>query len=323
MDLSRLLAALSQGCIDPWAATVHWKDSPSPPAAPDYAGAAKATAAGNRVNQYTPYGSQVYSQSDPTGNPDQYNQTITLNPQVQQALDSQMGFSNQMGDVAQQALPRVQQSMQSGFDQSQVPGLQSNVAPLSPEIANQARDAAYSQATSRLDPQFQQSEDMRRTALVNQGFVAGTEGYDTAMRDFNFAKNDAYSGARNMAYGQGLAAQNQEFGQGMQNAGLNNATSNQAVQQQAYLRGLPLNEFNALRTGAQVSTPQFGPTPGGPNYNAATAAQGAWDQGLYNQQAGAANSFNSGLMGMAGTGLGYAMGGPFGAAAGKYLFGGG
>ena len=300
-----------------------WKDSPSPPAAPDYAGAAKATAAGNRVNQVTPYGSQTYSQTDPTGNPDQYTQTVTLNPQVQQALDSQMGFSNQMGDVAQQALPRVQQSMQSGFDQSQVPGLQSNVAPLNPEIANQARDAAYSQATSRLDPQWQQQGDMRETALRNQGLVPGGEAYTNAMRDFNFAKNDAYSGARNAAYGQGLAAQNQEFGQGMQNAGLNNATSGQAIQQQAYMRGLPLNEFNALRTGAQVSTPQFGPTPGGPNYSAAAGAQGQYGQGLYNQQAGAANSFNSGLMGMAGTGLGYAMGGPFGAAAGKYLFGGG
>ena len=38
----------------------------------------------------------------------------------------------------------------------------------------------------------------------------------------------------------------------------NNQASQQAMQTQAYLRSLPLNEINALRTGSQVQGPQFG-----------------------------------------------------------------
>ena len=72
----------------------------SPPPAPDYTGAAQATAAGNkeaaiataaanRVNQYTPTGNMVYSSAgkDPTGN-ETYNLTTTLSP-AQQQLQSQ------------------------------------------------------------------------------------------------------------------------------------------------------------------------------------------------------------------------------------------
>lgn len=106
-------------------------------------------------------------------------------------------------------------------------------APLNPNnpvldqsVAKQAQDAAYALATSRLDPQWKQAESMKDTALRNQGLVPGTEAYDSAMRDFNFAKNDAYTQAYNTAYGQGLAAQGQGFNQAATNAGLTNQSAN-------------------------------------------------------------------------------------------------
>src|SRR5690242_8089755 len=106
----------SQSSLDPfyWAPQCKfgggwmcWKDSPSPPPAPDYKGAAEATAASQRVNQYTPYGTQTWSQGPSTqvqtgsfkGNPiygeqpGQWSSTTTLNPTAQHALDSQMQLS--------------------------------------------------------------------------------------------------------------------------------------------------------------------------------------------------------------------------------------
>ena len=79
------------------------KSSPSPPPAPDYTGAANATAAGNldaakaaaaanRVNQVTPYGNLTYSQ-DPSqaGSTGQggWSATTTLAPAQQTLLDQQ------------------------------------------------------------------------------------------------------------------------------------------------------------------------------------------------------------------------------------------
>ena len=123
--------------------------------------------------------------------------------------------------------------------------------------------------------------------------MPGSEAYDAAMRNFNFAKNDAYSGAYNNSFNTGLAAQQSDFG-------MQNQANQGNIQNQAFLRNLPLNELNALRTGSQVTNPQFGsynPTTIGqtPIANAA-AQQGQADVGIYNAQTGAANSFNSGLM---------------------------
>ena len=75
--------------------------APSAPAAPDYTGAANATAAGNlaaaqaataanRVNQVTPYGNLDYSQSgtDAQGNPT-WTATTSLSDVGQQLLNNQ------------------------------------------------------------------------------------------------------------------------------------------------------------------------------------------------------------------------------------------
>lgn len=74
-------------------------------------------------------------------------------------------------------------------------------------------DAAYSQATSRLDPQFKQAEADFRQRMVGQGISEGNEAYDKAFANFNQGKNDAYGSARNQALAQALAAQGQSFDQ--------------------------------------------------------------------------------------------------------------
>lgn len=371
------------------------KDSPSPPPAPDYTGAAQATATGNiaaaqaatranRVNQYTPYGSSEYSQGDPHDPNSQWSQYINLTPTGQSLLNSanqsQLGIAglqqgatqavqNTMGQPFDASgIPRVQTSVNQTPLQTSVgdlPGVQRNVAQPGvqsqinttgvagiPQVNEQARqaasDAAYNQATSRLDPQFNTQQQQLETRLTNQGLTPGTEAYDNAMRDFNFARNDAYSGARNQAVQQGLAnqqaqfgmglsanqtgfgeAQNQgqfanqaagqQFGMGLQNAGLFNQGGAQQFGQQLqagqfgnqaegqmFNQGLagaqfgnqaggmaldrnlalynqPLNQLNALRSSSQVTNPQFGNVPQQQTTAGPNYSQAAQQTGQYDQ----------------------------------------
>lgn len=238
------------------------KDSPPPPPAPDYKGAAQAQTASQHVSQYTPYGNQVYSQSgaDSQGNP-MYRSDISLHPQAQQTLDQQMQLSNQMGGLAQGQMGNVQQQYSKPMDLSSV---------------QQIQDKAYGAMTSRLDPQWQQNEAMQKTQLANQGLSPGGEAYDNAMRTFNQGKNDAYQQAN-------LGA-------------IQTMPQTYQLAHSAYEQ--PLNQLNALRTGAQISNPQFSPLGSGTNYLGAAQAGGQYNQGLYNAQVGQQNAMTSGLFGL-------------------------
>ena len=240
---------------------ICFKDSPSPPPAPDYKGAAEATGNSQKTSQYTPYGNLVYA-ADPSS-PSGYKSTITLSPDAQSTLDTQMGLSQDMGDITRGQIPGLQQQYGTPMDLSSVP---------------QIADKAYGAMTARLDPQWAAREDAERQRLANQGLAPGGEAYTNAMRDFSSGRNDAYQQAN-------LAAIQ---------------TMPQTYQLASSAYNQPLNIFNALRTGAQIQNPQF-QGPGTPtNYLGAAQGQSAYDLGLYNTGVGEANSFNSGLMSAAG-----------------------
>jgi len=234
--------------------------APSAPAAPDYKGAAEETGLSQKVSQYTPYGSLVYG-ADPTS-PSGFRSTTTLDPKAQQALDTQMGLSAGVGDIAQQQLPQVQQQYSQPMDLSSVP---------------QIADKAYEAQTARLDPQWDQREEQNRTMLANQGLSPGGEAYGNAMREFGQQRNDAYQQAN-------LAAIQ---------------TMPQTYQLASSSYNQPLNTLNALRTGAQVQNPQFGQGGIPTNYGQAAQQQGAWQQGLFNQDM---NAYNAQLGGAASLG---------------------
>jgi len=256
--------------------------SSSPPPAPDYSGAAQATAQGNleatraatkanRINQYTPYGSLTYSQSgdDPDGG---WSQTVNLNDVGQKLLDYQNNASLGLGEQTGLALDRVGQGLSQPFDFGSVGDVQ---------------NAAEGAITSRLDPMWDRKQQQTETQLVNQGLRPGTEAYDNAMKDFNFGRNDAYQ--------QAILS------------GIN--TMPQTFQLANSLRNQPLNELNALRTGSQVTNPTFNQVPQqqtttGANMLGAAQAQGQYDQGVYNAGVGANNSLMSGLFGLGSAGIG-------------------
>ena len=135
------------------------KKTPAAPAAPDYAGAAQATAAGNkdaalataaanRVNQYGPNGSMVYSSAgnDPSGNPT-YNLTTTLSPAQQQLQNQENALNTGLLNTAQSGLTYANDVLSKpGVDQSQLtqPGQMgnaytpnlTNLNPNTPNLAN-------------------------------------------------------------------------------------------------------------------------------------------------------------------------------------------
>jgi hypothetical protein len=258
--------------------------APSAPAAPDYSGAAQATAAGNieaarvataanRVNQVTPYGSLKYdiTGSDPYGNPT-YTATQSLSPAQQQLLDYQNQASIGLGRLAGQGLGYVENMLQTPFDVSKLPTTGFN--------PSQSYQDAYMQ---RLAPQLQQGREQLQQRLANQGIDIGSEAYDRAMQSQAQRENDLLLGATTQGFGVGQQARQS------------------ALQEQAYLRNEPLNTLSAVRTGAQVQGPQFvnsfnqattqgadllGAAGMGYNaqmgdFNAKQAAQANLNQGLY------------------------------------------
>jgi hypothetical protein len=250
----------------------------SAPPAPDYAGAAQATAQGNleaartatkanRVNYNTPYGSLSYSQNP--NDQDLWTANVQLDPSQQQLLDQQNKSAAGLAGLQDQALGRVDQTLSSPFDYGSVQ-----------DVQNQA----YKSYTDRLDPQWGQRESALETKLANQGIARGSEAYTNAMRDFNSGRNDAYSQAQ-------VSAIN---------------TMPQTMQLASALRNQPLNELNALRTGSQVTNPTFSNVPqqattaGADMLGATTAGYNAQLGGV-NASNAASGNFMNGLMGLGGS----------------------
>lgn len=218
--------------------------SPKAPPAPDYAGAANATAQGNleaaraaasanRVNQFTPYGSLTYSRDPSAATPDEgWTATQTLTPEQQQLLDKQNQTSLGLADTMDQGLSYVQDMMNQPFDQSALPANMVNPG-------QTGQDAIM----ARLNPQITQDRAALDSKLANQGITQGSEAWQNAMRQQGNQENDLYSQAA------------------LQGIGIGQQARQQGIQEQAFFRNEPINTLNAVRTGAQVQNPTFANVP--------------------------------------------------------------
>lgn len=290
--------------------------------APDTVGAARETGQqairlneaqtrANRPNQSNPWGSTNW-QTDQVWNPvtgsyeTQWTQNETLDPRLQGALDSQLNIQQGRSDLAEGMMARAWDQYQNPMDFSQFgdvnqaadvagenrfsfdQGLSDfNYDPLN--FRQNAEDAAYQRATSRLDPQFQQQEQALLTRLRNQGLSAGDQAYDAAVANFDRSRNDAYEQARlgsvaegraedqqlfgqqlsahqqnvgqqNQLFGQALEGQGmrnqqqaQEYSQAMQSSQYANALRSQQIQEALYQRGYPLSEIERLLAGQSIT----------------------------------------------------------------------
>ena len=259
-----------------------------PPPAPDYTGAANATAAGNleaarvaaksnRVSQYTPYGSLEYSQSP--SDQDVWSSKLSLAPEQQQLLDQQNKISLGLGQTMDNGLGYVQNVLNNPFDTSKLP------TGITPDVAGQ--EAVTQALIARQQPVFDRQRQQTEADLLARGFNPGGEGWKNRIDDLNRAQND-FTQSAIQAGGQ---EQSRLFGMGQQGR-------QQALQEQAFLRNEPINTLNAVRTGAQVTTPTFNAVPqqqttAGPNLLGAAQAQygGALDA-VNAQNANAGNLMN-------------------------------
>jgi hypothetical protein len=313
--------------------------APSAPEAPDYTGAAQATAQGNlqaaqantaanRVSQYTPYGSLQYAQNgtDTSGNP-MWSATTSLSPTGQALLDAQNNASLGLANLFQGQLGKVSDTMNQGFDTSKLPQVQTNVdqAKLQTQLGGtgmQGWDKASGLIMSRLAPTIQHQNEMSDAQLANQGIVAGTEAYDNAKRVLAQSQNDLLNQAQlagqqvqqnlfgqNLAAGQfGNAANQQMFANRMAGANLNNTAQQQAYNQALTNYQLPLNMLSALRTGAQVTNPTFVNTPNqavtaGADLLGATQMGSNYNLANFNAANASQGGLNSGLFGLGAAGI--------------------
>jgi len=263
----------------------------APPPAPDYTGAAQATAqynkeaareaaAANRINQVTPYGNLTYTQAgeDAYGNP-MWTATQTLSPAQQQILDLSNKLSIGTGELGGTALKYVGQQLDKPFDLNQLPSLGIN--------PSETYTDAY---LRRLAPSMQQGRDRLEQQLANQGIQIGSEAYDRAIRNFEQKQNDLMLGATTQGFDVGQRARAARFGE------------------LAYQRNEPLNVLSALRSGSQVTPPSFINAPmqattAGPDLLSAAQAQGQYNLGGYNANLANQSAMTGGLFNLAGAAL--------------------
>lgn len=260
-------------------------DSPTAPPAPDYTGAAQATAAGNlaaaqqataanRVNTYTPYGNLTYTK-DPN-DPNQWSSTVSLSPSGQSLLDQQNKTSAGLGNLQDAATARVGATMGSAAPAAYDP--------------TQATNNAADLINARLLPQQKIDSAALDTQLANQGIMPGSEAYINAQAAMGRTQNDAKQQAQLQGITLGQSQQGQQYAQQVAN------------------RNMPMNELNAIRTGSQVTNPTFQQAPqqattSGPDMLGATTQAGNYAQGLYGSKVASANSTTGALAGLGGAAM--------------------
>jgi hypothetical protein len=110
------------------------------------------------------------------GNPDQWSQTTTLNPESQKILDQNLLAKQQGYNQLQTALGNINNN---------------NLPQASVNAGETAQDAIL----RRVNPQLEQQEEQLRTRLYNQGVRPGTQAWDREFSNFTQARNDAVSQA--------------------------------------------------------------------------------------------------------------------------------
>ena len=248
----------------------------SPPPAPDYAGAATATAQGNldaaraataanRVNQVTPYGNVTYQQTgtDQYGNP---TWTATQTP------------TGPLSEAINKSTSAVGNFDFSQFNPSDLPSVGINPG------------ETYSDAIMRrLEPQIQRQNEMSDQQLANQGIMPGSQAYNNAKQLLQQGQNDKLTSAITGGFDVGLRANANQFGQD-----LNTYNANLAA------------PFTYASNVKALSTPNYvnptnQPVTAGADILGATTATGNYNLSNYNAEQARNAALTGGLMNLGGT----------------------
>ncbi len=174
----------------------------------------------------------------------------------------------------QAALEQHMNSMGATPDYGSIPTLKTSAGDLN-TLNQQAIDAAYSQQTRMLDPQFQREMQTMEARLAEQGFVPGTPGYERAMSIFGEERTKAYGSARDSSILQGYNIGQGDARNKLADAELNNAASRETLAQILAKRNQPFNELASLKGNQQIDyNNQID------RYNAQTASSNSRNQAL-------------------------------------------
>ncbi len=157
-------------------------------------------------------------------------------------------------------------------------------------------DAMYNQATSRLDPQWTQQEQLLRDRLTQQGIPEGSEAWTTEMGNFSRAKNDAYTSAQNAATVSGAQIGGTDYGLALQGRqqGVTEQTTSADLARQAATLGLSEQQLDAA-----IKSGTVGQIIGAQTANAGVANQAA-QTGVAAQTANAGVANQAAQTGLAG-----------------------
>lgn len=177
-----------------------------------------------------------------------YTQTTTLSPDQQHLYDQQNQIGSAVNDVALNQANKIGGILNTPVDASGLP----QRGALSNNDFSQDRTAVEKSLFDRINPQLDRDKAALETNLTNQGFQRGTEAWNNAMGDYGKQVNDLRLGIT----AQGLNEQQGLQGMDLNQAGFNNASRSQALNETLALRNQPINEITALQSGGQVSLPQ-------------------------------------------------------------------
>lgn len=226
----------------------------------------------NRVDQFTPEGSITWTirpGADPENpKPGDYIQTTQYSPEQQALYDQDNRISQSFMNTAQTGLDRVAGAIGSDFDTSGLGQLDTSLdtqnLPALTMGGEDARKRVSDAILSRINPELDRQENSLRSRLLNSGIEQGTDAWNTELERMDRSRTDAAVQA-DLAGGteQSRMAQleqqirGQLFGEEAAASTFANQSRSQGLEEQAWLRQLPINEVNALRTGSQVQSPNF------------------------------------------------------------------
>lgn len=266
------------------------------PPVPDYKGAAieqgklnkeaaQYEAGVNRPTEIDPYGQRTWKLregADPNNpKPGDWVVETSLAAPQQQLLDLENQNSLAYGQTAQDAITRVRDQLGKEFDTSQLAAKPQIQLPTSMEEFNSDRarleKAIYDSQAARLDPRFEAQQEALNSQMAAQGLDVGNRAFRLNQGALGRERTDAYGQASRDAIIGGEQMQSSRIANMLALMGGQRQERQADFEEQAYLRQLPLNEANALRTGAQVSNPNFQAWNQASGYQAAPIYQATGD----------------------------------------------
>ncbi len=218
--------------------------------------------------------------------PGDYIQTTSLSPDQQSLYDSQNAISQDLLKTGMAKTGQVDQAMANPLDTSGLGQWNQSIAPADDASRQRVEQAMM----SRMNPELNTQEASTRNRLIQAGIQPGSQAWDAEMGRVDRSRNDAMMQAV-------LAGGNEEsrqFGLNERAANFGNQARAGQLGEMDFLRNLPLQELNQLRSGAQPQIPTFSGTPGA-NVNPADIlgagmAQGQNDMSRFQTQQAGQNS---------------------------------